>query len=160
MKSRRAAPKWQSRYVIDRETAMELTRLESMTESSFNKDKDQTTEFITEVHDKFIISKNNPWLHRWDYIIMIIACVNCFMVPVEIAVAGDFVGSHTWYSVTNILIDIVFILDLLVNCNTTYEKDNVEVRERKKIIAHYLKGRFTVDFLSAFPIDVISSFLL
>ena len=112
------------------------------------------------MHDKFIISKNSPWLHRWDYIIMIIACVNCFMVPVEIAVAGDFVGSHTWYSVTNILIDIVFILDLLVNCNTTYEKDNVEVRERKKIIAHYLKGRFTVDFLSAFPIDVISSFLL
>ena len=66
---------------------------------------------------------------------MILACVNCFMVPIEIAVAEDFAGDHTtWYNLANIIIDIVFILDLLVNCNTTFELDYVEIRDRKKIV--------------------------
>ena len=56
--------------------------------------------------------------------------------------------------------DIVFILDLLVNCNTSFEYNYEEICDRKKIIAHYLRGRFTVDFLSAFPIDAIGSMLL
>ena len=82
------------------------------------------------------------------------------MVPVEIAVAEDFAGSYTWYSSANIVIDIVFILDLLVNCNTSFEYNYLEIYDRKKIVANYLRGRFTVDFLSAFPIDAISSMLL
>ena len=73
------------------------------------------------MESRFIISKNNIWLHRWDYVVMVLACVNCFMVPVEIAVAEDFAGSQTWYSIANIMIDIVFILDLLVNMNTSFE---------------------------------------
>lgn len=51
---------------------------------------------------------------------MIFACANCFLVPIELAVEIDFVKA-TWYVVLNYVMDFVFVLDLLVNFNTTYD---------------------------------------
>ena len=60
----------------------------------------------------------------------------------------------------NVLIDIVFILDLVVVCNTSYEVGYETINDRKQIVAHYLKTNFTVDFLSAFPVDLFASIFL
>ena len=78
------------------------------------------------------------------------------MVPVEIAVDVDFDESN-WYKLINILVDVIFVVDILVNFNTTFEEGYEEVCDRKKIAANYLKTRFTVDFLSAIPVDLIGS---
>ena len=51
---------------------------------------------------------------------MIFAIINCFMVPIEIAVDVDFVKTF-WYETLNLAIDAFFILDLLVNFNTSFE---------------------------------------
>ena len=50
---------------------------------------------------------------------MLLACINCFMVPVEVAVDLSFDDS-TWYKMLNLAIDTMFILDILVNFNTSY----------------------------------------
>ena len=44
------------------------------------------------------------------------------MVPVEIVIPVEF-DDATWYNFINLVVDLVFIIDLLVNFNTTFEYD-------------------------------------
>ena len=61
---------------------------------------------------------------------MTLACINCFMVPVELAIIED-VEYALWYQACNVLIDIVFIMDLIVICNTSYEDGYETINNRK-----------------------------
>ena len=40
---------------------------------------------------RILISYKNDWRKRWDYLIMLLAMVNCIMVPLEIAVDLQYV---------------------------------------------------------------------
>ena len=74
---------WKSRYVIDREQA----HLANGTVSSPDQVKKR---------HPYIILHLDEWRQRWEYIVLLLACVNCFMVPVEIAVDVEF-AKDTWY---------------------------------------------------------------
>jgi len=54
------------------------------------------------------------------------------MVPVEIVIPVEF-DDVLWYNLINVMVDFVFIIDLLVNFNTTFEYDQEVVRDRKRI---------------------------
>ena len=86
---------------------------------------------------------------------MLLACANCFMVPVEVAVDLSF-DESSWYKMLNLVIDTIFILDILVNFNTSYSKEMDTIYDRKLIARKYIKTRFTVDLLSAVPLDLIA----
>lgn len=88
---------------------------------------------------------------------MALACINCFMVPLEVAVEIEYFQESIEYKIINILIDIIFIIDLAVNMNTSYEEEYTIISNRRKIIEKYIKSRFTIDFLSALPIDYIAA---
>ena len=45
----------------------------------------------------------------------------------------------------------------MVNLNTSFMEDREVNYNRRKIIKKYLRSRFTIDFLSALPIDYIAS---
>lgn len=77
------------------------------------------------------------------------------MVPVEIVADVDF-DSAAWYPFINLAIDSMFILDIIVNLNTSFEADQEVIYLRKLIARHYLRTRFTIDLLSAFPIDLFA----
>jgi voltage-gated potassium channel len=49
----------------------------------------------------------------------------------------------------------IFSLDLLVNFNSSLKIEHTISTDRKTIAWHYLKGWFTVDFITAFPFDVV-----
>ena len=47
--------------------------------------------------------------------------------------------------------------DILINFNTTYEcEDGSIISERKLIATRYLQTRFTIDLLSAIPMDLMA----
>lgn len=96
----------------------------------------------------------NPIRIRWDYIVMLLAITNCFMVPVELAVELDWV-KETWYKTLNVIIDIIFIIDIIVNFSTTFEEGYEVIYDRKRIAHEYIRTRFTIDFLSAIPMDFL-----
>ncbi len=79
------------------------------------------------------------------------------MVPLEAAIEIEYFEESIEYKVINILIDIVFIIDLFVNMNTSYEEDYTMILNRRKIIEKYIKSRFTIDLLSATPFDYIAA---
>ena len=89
---------------------------------------------------------------RWDYIVMLFAFMNCFMVPIEVTVELEFYEEF-WYKSLNSVIDGLFIVDILVNFNTSYEEGYDVITDRKVIAKRYFKSRFFIDFISAVPID-------
>lgn len=49
----------------------------------------------------------------------------------------------------------IFALDILVNFNSSVKIEHTVSTDRKTIAIKYLKGWFTVDFITAFPFDVV-----
>jgi hypothetical protein len=102
----------------------------------------------------FFISESGSIKENWDFLIMIFACWNVFMLPISIA----FNTESNILDWINYVVDISFIIDILVNFRTTIlDEDSGEVIKDSLIIAkEYVKGRFTVDILSSLPFDYIA----
>ena len=57
---------------------------------------------------------------------------------------------------TNLLIDALFLLDIIIIFNTSYLDDDFHVVYcRKKITQRYIKGWFIIDLLAVIPLDLI-----
>ncbi|CAH8629243.1 unnamed protein product [Schistosoma margrebowiei] len=65
-------------------------------------------------------------------------------------------SSPTLLSTVDILVDVMFIIDILINFRTTYVNKNDEVVSHpKRIAAHYIKGWFIIDLVAAIPFDLL-----
>ena len=89
---------------------------------------------------------------------MTVASINCFNVPIEIALTPA-LTKNWFYQFLTILTDLIFMADIVINFNTTYEcdEDGAIIYERKLIAKRYLKSRFAIDLLSAIPLDLMAS---
>lgn len=52
------------------------------------------------------------------------------------------------------------MLDILINFDTTFDENSNEIIDRKLIAHNYIKRGFTIDFLSALPLDLITKVLI
>ncbi|CAH8870995.1 unnamed protein product [Trichobilharzia szidati] len=65
-------------------------------------------------------------------------------------------GASKLLSTVDILVDVMFIIDILINFRTTYVNKNDEVVSHpKRIAAHYIKGWFIIDLVAAIPFDLL-----
>ena len=66
----------------------------------------------------------------------------------------------TFDNISNIFIDILFIVDLIINFfKAYYNFDEQLITKTNKIFCHYIKGYFIVDFISAIPYYTIIKFI-
>jgi len=96
----------------------------------------------------------------WDIFIMIVATFVSFFVPYTVAFnnsAGDF----DTFDIIDMLIDIVFLIDIIVNFRTTYidQKASEEIKDWDKIAKNYIKGKFWIDFIVIIPFNYIELFI-
>lgn len=82
---------------------------------------------------------------------MIAACWNVFMLPISIA----FNSQDVTLDRIALIVDISFVLDMIIVFRTTLldEDTGLEIKDWKIIAIAYLRGRFTIDFLSTVPFD-------
>lgn len=52
-------------------------------------------------------------------------------------------------------LNLVFLVDFLLNCRTTMKKGYLRIEDPRSIFRHYLRGWFVVDFIAAFPFELI-----
>ena len=98
---------------------------------------------------------NDPFKEKWDIVIMALAIYNCFLIPYDIAFEPD-VFKTPLIKAFNIIIDAVFLLDIVINSRTIYinAKTGEEVNIPKKICMEYIKTlRFWIDLLASIPLD-------
>ena len=56
----------------------------------------------------------------------------------------------------DLIVDIMFLIDILINFRTTYVNKNDEVVSHPgKIAVHYFKGWFLIDMIAAIPFDLL-----
>ncbi len=90
-------------------------------------------------HQRIMFSYKARWIPYWDMLIILMALINCILVPLETAVELDF--TKEWiYQVLNVIFDVLFFMDILISFNTSLDVNNEEIRDRTQISLSYLRG--------------------
>jgi len=114
---------------------------------------------------QIVIHPLSQFRKYWDLLLMILVLWNIIILPVRLsffwnedvtAVTGE--RQAMFWTVTDIIIDFLFLIDIVLNFNTGFVmpgQDQVLVMDRKRIGSNYLKGWFAVDLVSSIPLDLI-----
>ena len=84
-----------------------------------------------------------------------ILLITCFLTPLNLAFSEE-LDPIAWYVIMNYIIDSLFLVDIFINFNTAFHRDNHEiVEDRREIVKNYLTGWFVIDFLAILPTEII-----
>lgn len=114
-----------------------------------------------------IILHYSPLKAAWDWLILLLVIYTAIVTPYTAAflMHEDGPGRQRArpsraLNVIELIVDVMFIIDLLVNLRTTYVRRNEElVTQANQIAKHYLKGWFLIDMTAAIPFDILFSLL-
>ncbi|XP_067633340.1 potassium voltage-gated channel subfamily H member 8 [Eurosta solidaginis] len=99
---------------------------------------------------RFILPHYGVFKGFWDWIIL----VSTFYVAVLAPYNAAFAKADRQTMVSDVIVEALFIADILLNFRTTFVSSKGEVVSDSKLIAiNYLRGWFVVDLLAALPFD-------
>ena len=117
---------------------------------------------VAEKIGKCAIPHESMFKVAWDWFVLALVLFTAIHIPYEAAFLVNTKAS-VWQKIhsgepqeiVNLMVDLMFIIDILINFRTTYveKKSEVVVSSPKKIAIHYLKTWFIVDFIAAIPFD-------
>ncbi|KAM3607268.1 uncharacterized protein V6R79_004671 [Siganus canaliculatus] len=115
--------------------------------------------------DKFTILHYSPFKAVWDWLILLLVIYTAILTPYSAAFLlndqeeqkrRECGYSCSPLNVVDLIVDIMFIIDILINFRTTYVNQNEEVvSDPAKIAIHYFKGWFLIDMVAAIPFDLL-----
>nr|XP_043895400.1 potassium voltage-gated channel subfamily H member 2-like isoform X2 [Solea senegalensis] len=107
----------------------------------------------------------SPFKAVWDWLILLLVIYTAIVTPYSAAfllndqeeAAIQKCGySCSPLNVVDLIVDIMFIIDILINFRTTYVNSNDEVVSHPlRIAVHYFKGWFLIDMVAAIPFDLL-----
>ncbi|KAM4624483.1 voltage-gated inwardly rectifying potassium channel KCNH6, partial [Polymixia lowei] len=113
----------------------------------------------------WILLHYSPFKAFWDWIILLLVLYTAVFTPYSAAFLldehGDVHQRSCGYTcdplnVVDLMVDVLFIVDIVINFRTTYVNHNDEVVTRPSGIAkHYMKGWFPIDLFAAIPFDLL-----
>ncbi|KAI5606503.1 potassium voltage-gated channel subfamily H member 2, partial [Silurus asotus] len=111
---------------------------------------------------KWTVLHYSPFKAVWDWLILLLVIYTAIVTPYS---AAFLLGSEkenntcTYCQPLNnvdLVVDIMFIIDILINFRTTYVNANDEVVSHPlRIAVHYFKGWFLIDMVAAIPFDLL-----
>lgn len=104
---------------------------------------------------KYLFYSESMLICVWDGLMTAILLFTSVFRPYQVAFDSESIYSVGW-NVANLIFEIMFFVDILVEFNTAfYETDFNLVEDRKKIAQNYLGDQFLLDFTALVPIDYI-----
>ncbi|XP_049916763.1 potassium voltage-gated channel subfamily H member 6 [Epinephelus moara] len=113
----------------------------------------------------WILLHYSPFKAFWDWIILLLVLYTAVFTPYSAAFLldehGDLRQRSCGYTcdplnVADLLVDVLFIVDIVINLRTTYVDQNDEVvTQPSRIAKHYIKGWFPIDLFAAIPFDLL-----
>ncbi|XP_072775255.1 voltage-gated inwardly rectifying potassium channel KCNH6 isoform X3 [Taeniopygia guttata] len=115
---------------------------------------------------RWTILHYSPFKAVWDWLILLLVIYTAVFTPYSAAflLNEEQVEEKRWdcsYScdplnIIDLIVDIMFIVDIVINFRTTYVNINDEVVSHPgKIAIHYFKGWFLIDMVAAIPFDLL-----
>ncbi|XP_026207395.1 potassium voltage-gated channel subfamily H member 6 [Anabas testudineus] len=113
----------------------------------------------------WILLHYSPFKAFWDWIILLLVLYTAVFTPYSAAFLldehRDLHQRSCGYTcnplnVVDLLVDVLFIVDIIINLRTTYVDQNDEVvTQPSRIAKHYIKGWFPIDLFAAIPFDLL-----
>ncbi|XP_062299210.1 potassium voltage-gated channel subfamily H member 6 [Scomber scombrus] len=113
----------------------------------------------------WILLHYSPFKAFWDWIILLLVLYTAVFTPYSAAFLldehGDMRQRSCGYTcnplnVADLMVDVLFIVDIVINLRTTYVDQNDEViTQPSRIAKHYIKGWFPIDLFAAIPFDLL-----
>jgi hypothetical protein len=103
------------------------------------------------------------FMFYWNILVIFLLLYSCLYVPVEVAFLEFKKYSTESYvdKTFNIIIDVLFFIDIVVNFLQAYEIHNSSYEVRlSKIARNYLTGWFSIDLIACIPVDLVELVLL
>ncbi|XP_053198176.1 potassium voltage-gated channel subfamily H member 2 [Scomber japonicus] len=113
---------------------------------------------------KWTVLHYSPFKAVWDWLILLLVIYTAILTPYSAAFLLDDqedsslqnCGYCSPLNVVDLIVDIMFIIDILINFRTTYVNTNDEVVSHPmRIAVHYFKGWFLIDMVAAIPFDLL-----
>ncbi|NP_001036187.2 potassium voltage-gated channel subfamily H member 2a [Danio rerio] len=114
---------------------------------------------------KWTILHYSPFKAVWDWVILLLVIYTAIFTPYSAAFLlsdeEEEVIQRCGYScstlnVVDLIVDIMFVVDIVINFRTTYVNSNDEVVSQPgRIAVHYFKGWFLIDMVAAIPFDLL-----
>ncbi|XP_008286689.1 potassium voltage-gated channel subfamily H member 6-like [Stegastes partitus] len=114
---------------------------------------------------KWTILHYSPFKAVWDWVILLLVIYTAIFTPYsatfllsdqEEAAIQTCGYSCSLLNVVDLVVDIMFIVDIIINFRTTYVNSNDEVvSQSSRIAVHYFKGWFLIDMVAAIPFDLL-----
>ena len=98
----------------------------------------------------------------WDWIVLLLVIYTAIEIPYNVAfylpIKKKVVFEGNPLEIINIIVDFMFIFDIVINFRTTYVSGRGVrvISDPRKIAFHYLKTWFVVDFLAAIPFELLA----
>jgi len=127
----------------------------------FGVDKNAT---VKKYNDTYTIDPVHPSLKLWNCVVFVASIYNLWMVILRIAFQ-ELQTDWTFNVVFNsfdLLVDIIFIFDVVAEFHVGYYEDGLVVTDQEKIAQHYMNMRrsmFIRDVITAIPVSHIVSFV-
>ncbi|XP_015380280.1 PREDICTED: potassium voltage-gated channel subfamily H member 8 [Diuraphis noxia] len=101
---------------------------------------------------RWVLSHYGVFKTCWDWLILIAT----FYVAIVVPYNASFVNTDKPSMVSDVVVESLFIVDILFNFRTTFVNKKGEVVSDSKTIAfNYLKSWFVVDLFAALPFDLL-----
>ncbi|KAJ7427156.1 Potassium voltage-gated channel subfamily H member 2 [Willisornis vidua] len=115
---------------------------------------------------RWTILHYSPFKAVWDWLILLLVIYTAVFTPYSAAflLNEEQVEEKRWdcsytcdpLNIIDLIVDIMFIVDIVINFRTTYVNVNDEVVSHPgKIAIHYFKGWFLIDMVAAIPFDLL-----
>ncbi|XP_053473012.1 potassium voltage-gated channel subfamily H member 6a isoform X3 [Ictalurus furcatus] len=114
---------------------------------------------------KWTILHYSPFKAVWDWLILLLVLYTAVFTPYSAAFLlseqqdegrADCGYTCNPLNVVDLVVDVMFIIDIIINFRTTYVNHNDEVVSHPgRIAQHYFKGWFLIDIVAAIPFDLL-----
>jgi hypothetical protein len=93
----------------------------------------------------------------WDSLILLLIVSSCIFIPYQLAYQQGTALSGFQFIY---LIDLLFLIDIFLNCFTSFRRHGVEIHDRRACTSHYARKMMPVDLLSSLPLDLLAWLLV
>ncbi|XP_068603669.1 potassium voltage-gated channel subfamily H member 8 [Brachionichthys hirsutus] len=108
---------------------------------------------------KFILLHYSTFKAGWDWLILLATFYVAVTVPYNVCFIGDDDDLTRSTTVSDIAVEILFIIDIVFNFRTSYvSKSGQVIFDARQICIHYLTTWFVIDLVAALPFDLLYAF--
>ncbi|KAI9526877.1 hypothetical protein NQZ68_035150 [Dissostichus eleginoides] len=108
---------------------------------------------------KFILLHYSTFKAAWDWLILLATFYVAVTVPYNVCFIGDDDDLTRSTTVSDIAVEILFIIDIVCNFRTSYvSKSGQVIFDARQICIHYLTTWFIIDLVAALPFDLLYAF--